>query len=109
MAPATPNVRGLLAEGGLRSVFQPIVDLHAGALLGSEPSRAHGCLAEREAACGAQAFRSAVAGGLLAPLTVFVNVEPEILGTAPRTELLEIARAAPGELRVVFEITERAI
>ena len=47
------------------------------------------------------AFRGAVAQGLLAPLTVFVNVEPEVLDTAPLDDLLAIAggrarRAAAG-------------
>ena len=37
-----------------------------------------------------------------------VNVEPEVLDTAPLSDLLAIAEAAPGELRVVMEITERA-
>ena len=33
------------------------------------------------------------------PLTVFVNVEPEVLDTAPLDDLLAIAADAPGELR----------
>ena len=47
--------------------------------------------------------------GLLTPLTVFVNVEPEVLDSAPLDDLLAIAESAPGELRVVLEITERAL
>lgn len=47
--------------------------------------------------------------GLVAPFTLFVNVEPEILDAAPLTDLLAICDAAPGELRVVLEITERAL
>ncbi len=43
------------------------------------------------------------------PLTLFVNVEPEVLDTAPMDDLLAIAQAAPGQLRVVLEITKRAL
>ena len=60
-------------------------------------------------ACREQAFRSAVSGGLLAPLTLFVNVEPEVLDDAPLERLLAIAATGPRALPVVFEITERAI
>jgi diguanylate cyclase (GGDEF)-like protein/PAS domain S-box-containing protein len=40
---------------------------------------------------------------------VFVNVEPEVLDSAPLDDLLAIAADAPGELRLVLEITERAL
>jgi len=42
-------------------------------------------------------------------LAVFVNVEPEVLDGAPLDELLAIAEGAPGELRIMVEITERAL
>ncbi|MEP7090347.1 MAG: diguanylate cyclase, partial [Nocardioidaceae bacterium] len=45
----------------------------------------------------------------VSPHTVFVNVEPEVLDGAPLTDLLAIADSAPGELRIVLEITERAL
>ena len=72
-------------------------------------ARAAGRLAELDEICRAAAFRGAVAQGLLAPLTVFVNVEPEVLDSAPLDDLLAIAAGAPGELRLVLEITERAL
>ena len=116
-----------LPLAAVRSVFQPIVDLDAGAVVAYEAlargpqgplerpdalfaaARAAGCLAELDEACRAAAFHGAVEQGLLAPLTLFVNVEPEVLDTAPLDDLLAIAEAAPGELRVVLEITERAL
>ncbi|MGY1616426.1 EAL domain-containing protein [Geodermatophilus sp. SYSU D00691] len=116
-----------LTAGGVRSVFQPIVELDTGRVVAYEAlargpegplerpdalfaaARQAGRLAELDAACRAAAFRGAVDAGLLAPLSVFVNVEPEVLDSAPLSELLAIAEAAPGQLRVVLEITERAL
>ena len=40
-------------------------------------ARSTGRLAELEAACSSAAFRGAVEQGLLAPLIVFVNVNPK--------------------------------
>jgi EAL domain-containing protein (putative c-di-GMP-specific phosphodiesterase class I)/DICT domain-containing protein len=122
------SVRSVLASGALRALFQPIVDLDSQAVIGYEAlargpvgsplenpldlfaaARADGLLAELDSACRRQAFRSAVDSGRLAPLTLFVNVEPEVLDDAPLDDLLQIATSAPRALRVVFEITERAI
>ena len=123
----TTTIDDVLAAREVRSVFQPIIDLDSGAVVAYEAlargpvgllqapdalfaaARAAGSLAELDAQCRAAAFRGAVAEGLLAPLTVFVNVEPEVLDTAPLEELLAIAASAPADLRVVVEITERAI
>jgi EAL domain-containing protein (putative c-di-GMP-specific phosphodiesterase class I) len=121
-------VRGLLQAHELRAVFQPIIDLDHQTVVGYESlargpagsrfeqplelfaaARSEGMLAALDTACREQALRLAVASGRLAPLTVFVNVEPEVLDGAPLDDLLEIAVAAPRHLPVVFEITERAI
>ncbi|MEJ5945615.1 diguanylate cyclase [Pseudokineococcus basanitobsidens] len=121
------DVRSVVA-GGVRSVFQPILDLDSGRVVAYEAlargpvgsalerpdalfaaARSHGLLGELDRACRAAAFRGAVEAGLLAPLTLFVNVEPEVLDAAPLDELLALAEEAPGQLRVVVEITERAL
>ncbi|HYO39603.1 MAG TPA: EAL domain-containing protein [Nocardioidaceae bacterium] len=125
--PAAAAVAEVLAGGGVRSVFQPIVDLDTGAVTAYEalargPSgplqkpdelfaaaRAHGLLAELDEACRSAAFRGARAAGLLAPHTVFVNVEPEVLGETPPGAPLAAGGAAPDGLRIVLEITERAL
>ncbi|HET6392636.1 MAG TPA: EAL domain-containing protein [Blastococcus sp.] len=116
-----------LAPGGVRSVFQPIVELDTGRVVAYEAlargpqgplerpdllfaaARDAGRLAELDEICRAAAFRGAVEQGLLAPLTVFVNVEPEVLDSAPLDDLLAIAEGAPGDLKIVLEITERAL
>ncbi|MGY1668238.1 diguanylate cyclase domain-containing protein [Geodermatophilus sp. SYSU D00696] len=112
---------------GVRSVFQPIVEIDTGRVVAYEAlargpvgplerpdalfaaARTAGRLAELDEACRAAAFRGAVEAGLVAPLTLFVNVEPEVLDTAPLEDLMAIAESAPGQVRVVMEITERAI
>ncbi|MCW2581632.1 MAG: hypothetical protein JWQ53_422, partial [Klenkia sp.] len=120
-------IRDVLTASTVSSVFQPIVDLDSGRVVAYEAlargpqgplhtpdalfaaARAAGVLAELDAACRTAAFRGAVEQGLLAPLTVFVNVEPEVLDRAPLADLLAIAQAAPSQLRGVVEITERAL
>ncbi len=114
-------------DGGVRSVFQPIVDLDSDCVVAYEAlargpegplerpdamfaaARSAGRLAELDEACRAAAFRAAVAHGLLAPVTVFVNVEPDVLDAAPLADLLAIADTAPRELKIVLEVTERAL
>ena len=105
-----------LRPGAIRSVFQPIVDLDTGQVVAYEAlargpqgplerpdllfaaARAAGRLADLDAACRTAAFRGAVDLGLLAPLTVFVNVEPEVLDCAPLDDLL--ATQQDGQLAI---------
>ncbi len=127
----TPSVPAALDHalrpGAIRAVFQPIIELETGCVVAYEAlargpegplerpdalfaaAREAGRLAELDELCRAAAFRGAVEADLLAPLVVFVNVEPEVLDTAPLDDLLAITRNAPCDLRVVLEITERAL
>ena len=121
------SIEQVLGASAVHSVFQPIVELDTGRVVAYEAlargpagplstpealfaaARAAGRLAELDHACRRAAVEGALERGLLAPLTLFVNVEPEVLDTAPLEDLLAIARDCPGELRIVLEITERAL
>lgn len=125
--PASETIADVLRQGSVHSVFQPIVDLTTGAVQAYEAlargpvgplqapdalfaaARDAGLLGELDAACRAAALRGAVTWGLTSPVAVFVNVEPEVLTGAALQDLVRIAEQAPGELRVVLEITERAL
>ncbi|MFL5842499.1 MAG: EAL domain-containing protein [Thermoleophilaceae bacterium] len=110
----------ILDGGLLRAVFQPIVDLETGRLFGFEAlargpegtalerpdrlfavARAEDRVAELDAACQATAVAAAKAHAITAPLTLFINVEPDAagIGTLP---------IGPGS-RGMIELTERAL
>ncbi len=122
------DISQVIASGGVRSVFQSINDLETGDVVGYEAlsrgpvgtalespaalfpaARAAGLLARLDEVCRMTAFRTASALGITDPLTVFVNVEPEVLDEAPLAGLRDVADRAPGGLRIVLEITERAL
>ncbi|MQA35440.1 EAL domain-containing protein [Modestobacter roseus] len=120
-------VAAVLRDRAVTSVFQPIVELDTGRIVAYEAlargpvgplhapdalfaaARAAGRMVELDHACRTSALRGAVGAGLLAPLTVFVNVEPDAVDEAPLTTLIDRAEQVPGDLRVVLEITERAL
>jgi PAS domain S-box-containing protein len=125
-APAS-TVRTLIRGAAVTSLFQPIIELDSGRVVAYEAlargpegplhrpdalfaaARAEACLPELDQACRTAALRGAVAQGLLAPLTVFVNVEPDALDDAPLDALFGSADGLPDDLQVVLEITERAL
>ncbi len=127
-ADTTEALRSLLATGGLRSAFQPLVDLDSGEVLGYEAlargpagsgmveaaalfaaaARA-GRTAELEWCCRAAALQGALAAELGHGLTLFVNVLPEVPCEPVPLQHLDTIERATRDLRVVLEVTEQAV
>lgn len=116
-----------LAPGGVRAVFQPLVDLETRAVLGYEAlargpegpltmperlfaaARAAGRLAELDWACRAAALSGALEGGLGHGCTLFVNVEPGVPFAEVPPAHRDLVAEAERSLRVVLEVTEQSI
>ena len=118
----------VLSQGGLRAVYQPIVDLDTGDVVAYE-ALARGPVgspmalpeelfaAAREArrvpeldwACRAAALQGALDAGLPRPRRLFVNVEVDALALPTPDALQALLRRAGPELDVIVEITERAL
>ncbi|MCW2779266.1 MAG: hypothetical protein JWN17_2991 [Frankiales bacterium] len=122
------SVHDVVDARAVVAVYQPLVDLVTGEVLGYEAlargprgtrwespdvlfdaARAAGRLAELDWVCRAAAFRGALDAGLPADLSLFVNTEPEALGSPCPPDLLELMGEAERSLRVVSEMTERAL
>jgi EAL domain-containing protein (putative c-di-GMP-specific phosphodiesterase class I) len=118
----------VLDKRAVQPVFQPLIDLDSRHVVGYEalargpvgsaletPVALFGAawrvgrVAELDWACRAAAFTGAVRGGLGPPLTLFVNAEPVSLGVACPDDLKAAIEQGRGRLRVVVEVTERAL
>jgi len=124
----------LLAADEVYSVYQPIVELDTGATVAYEAlargprgrameppdllfaaARRAGRLADLDRACQRAAVSGAETGGLRAPWTLFVNVEPETANVTFLQPVSGNSAQGPGTFRptfdfkIVVELTERAL
>jgi EAL domain-containing protein (putative c-di-GMP-specific phosphodiesterase class I) len=124
-------VRGIhevIDRRAVTTVFQPLIALGSGLLLGYEAlsrgpadsdwespevlfkaARAVGRVGELDWICRARAYQAALASDPDPRLTWFVNMEPTALREPCPADLLPIVDRARHRLRVVTEMTERAI
>jgi len=72
-------------------------------------ARAVGRLAELDWICRTAAVKGAMEAGLKSPYTLFCNMEPEAIDAPPPFDLRDIWEQAKTEVRVMTEITERAM
>ena len=123
-------LEAVLRCDGIRTVFQPIVDLETSTVVAHEAltrgpggalagpltlfaeARRERLLTELDEACRTTAVRSAL-DQQRTPTTIFLNAEPEAFTAAPAAAaweaLAELVAAATPHLHVVLEITERDI
>jgi EAL domain-containing protein (putative c-di-GMP-specific phosphodiesterase class I) len=123
------NVRELLPDHGLRTVFQPLTGLVSGATVGVEAllrgpighrlenptqmfeaARDEGLTVELDWASRVMALRTAIATAPRYPFTLFLNAEPEGVASEPPPEFERLREQADvAGISIVLEVTERAL
>ena len=118
----------ILEKRAITPVFQPLVDLRTQQVIayealsrgpaGSplqrpdllfEAARDLGRVMELDWTCRAAALEAALEGKLGQGVTLFMNVEPDVLGSPVPDELQFVQRMAERSLRVILEVTERSL
>nr|MBA3303033.1 EAL domain-containing protein [Acidimicrobiia bacterium] len=114
---AASSLGAVLDRGLVRAVLQPIVDIDSGAVVAYEAlargpagtplerpdvlfaaARRSGRVAELDWLCRAAAIRAALDAGIRPPTALFVNIEPEALGTVAPAHLTPLLEQAEREL-----------
>jgi EAL domain-containing protein (putative c-di-GMP-specific phosphodiesterase class I) len=118
----------LLASGGARSVYQPIVTLPGREVVAYEAlargpagspletpgalfsaAAAEGLVGALDMSCRIAAMRGALEGALRPPTALFVNVEPDVLDATVPAADMPLLRRAEQDLTLIAEITERRL
>jgi EAL domain-containing protein (putative c-di-GMP-specific phosphodiesterase class I) len=118
----------IIASGRVRAVFQPVVELHSGRVVGYESlargpkgsrlerpefmfeaARRAGRVADLDWLCRDAAAAGALEAGLSSPFTLFVNVEPAALHKPVPQALRQTWLRARDRLRIVLEVTEGSL
>ena len=118
----------ILEKRAITPVFQPLVDLRSHQVIayealsrgpaGSplqrpdllfEAARDLGRVMELDWACRAAALQAALESKMGQGVTLFMNVEPDVLGSPVPDDLQFVQRMAERSLRVILEVTERAL
>ena len=115
--------KAILDGTGLFSAYQPVVDLESGRVVGYEAlarglhgtpddflrlARKQDRSAEFDWRCREAAMVGALQANLGNSLTLFVNIEPDTPALCP-PEYVDLIAEATSELRIVLEVTERAV
>lgn len=120
------SASAVLRSGGIRAVYQPIVDLESGRPIGYEAltrgpagsrlempeplfdaARDEGILGSFDSACREHALAEALRQGLGGDDLLFLNVEPD--GVEHEAVLDRMGEDGLGQISVVVELTERAL
>lgn len=123
-----PDIHDIVDGRAVTSLFQPLVDIDSGRVLGYEAlsrgpagtrwesptmlfsaARKAGRDDELDWVCRASAYRTALAADFDPGLTLFVNMEPTAWRVPCPADLAPVVAQARHRLRVVTEMTERAI
>lgn len=127
-APTDPELERVLLGRAVRTVFQPVVRLSDREVLGYEAlsrgtaggrlerpdllfdaARSAGRVRELDELCRERALSAALAAGMTGDLMVFVNGEPDALDVRSLRRPGGALARAQQQLRVVIEVTERAL
>lgn len=122
------DVAAVIRSGGIRAVFQPIVELESRGVLAYEAltrgpvdsplerpqflfaaARAQGLLTDLDWHCRGVAMRAALEADLGPDIALFLNIEPATLGASIPDPLVPLLDEAQRRFRVVVEFTERAL
>jgi EAL domain-containing protein (putative c-di-GMP-specific phosphodiesterase class I) len=122
------DIHEVIDRRAVTTAFQPLVEIATGRVVGYEAlsrgpagtpyespalmfaaARTAGRDGELDWVCRATAYRTALEAGLDPGLTLFVNMEPRAWRTACPADLAPDVERARHRLRVVTEMTERAI